>query len=274
MAAKTKDSALKERDRVHKAYKAVTAKLLSENRERLPAAAAFADWLATDPNPDDRHAAVMMMCHVLIEVDGMADPLPDEPPSTFQELRIATLTKPPKQTQTPKDSAVITLNIATPDDIARLPALLAALMAQFGQVGQVGPAPETNVSRFGPACAPVAVEAPKRARKLKAEMDVAAAPAAVIEESAVDVAEAPEPVEEVAIVVVAPVVVVQPEPAKTYTEKDVLAALQAFAKAPAKGSVKNVDIIKDILGGFGAKNLATIKPEDYAAVIAAVAVPA
>jgi hypothetical protein len=276
LTAKTKDAALKERDKVNKAYKAVTAQLLAENRIRLPAAAAFADWLATNPNPDDRHAAVMMINNTLIAVDGMEDPIPEDlhdlPPSTFHQLRAATLAK---KTTTPQptkkdNAAMITINIANHEDAARLPALLAAVMSQFGP--SCSPAPLSQAASSAvvnqiaaqadaAATAVLAAEPAKRTRKTKAEVEAPVVEAQPEPEAPV-VAE-PEPVVEEAAVA-------EPaEPAKTYTDKDVLAALQAFARTPG-----GVPKIKEILAGFGAANLATIKPEDYAAVIAAVAVPA
>lgn len=289
MTAKTKDAQLKERDRVHKAYKAVTAQLLAENRERLPAAAAFADWLATNPGPDDRHAAVMMINNTLIAVDGMEDPIPEDlhaiPPGTFHQLRVATLTKKTTQTAptaqpTKKDeAAMLTINISSAADAERLPALLAAVMAQFGAgIPSCSPA-EVKKDVFAPVFADTAVaqviepvaEEKKRTRKAKVEVE---APAPVVEvqpEPVVEAVAEPEPVVEAPVVAEPEPVVeeVAAEPAKTYTDKDVLAALQAFARTPG-----GVPKIKEILAGFGATNLNTIKPEDYAAVIEAVAVPA
>lgn len=279
-AAKTKDSALKERDKVHKAYKAVTAQLLAENRQRLPAAAAFADWLATDPGPDDRHAAVMMMCNVLIEVDGMADPMLDEPPSTFQELRTATLSKRPKQIQnttatpTPRDTAVITLNIATPDDAARLPALLASLLAQFGasaagqyHTGGFVTAPPTSIAvpyEHTASCVPVAaepaVEAPKRTRKAKPDAEVVAKEPIVVAE--------PEPAEvveeETGLTPYAePAPIIEEPAAAQYTLDDVRAALQTLARSPG-----GVPKLKPLLDPYGAtKSLSVLSVADYAAVI-------
>lgn len=301
MTAKTKDAALKERDKVNRAYKAVTAQLLAENRARLPAAAAFADWLATNPGPDDRHAAVMMINNTLIAVDGMEDPIPEDlhalPPSTFHQLRAATLAKkttptqpfqstPPMRGDTPEtltqppqkdDAAMITINIANHEDAARLPALLAAVMSQFGaSIPSCAPAePYEHVAKWATApqaeVAAPAAEPAKRTRKAKAEVEAPVVEAQPEPEAPV-VAE-PEPViEEVAAdePVVEEVAAEEPaEPAKTYTDKDVLAALQAFARTPG-----GVPKIKEILAGFGATNLASIKVEDYAAVIDAVAVPA
>jgi hypothetical protein len=292
-AAKTKDAAIKERDKVNKAYKAVTAQLLAENRAKLPAAAAFADWLATNPSPDDRHAAVMMINNTLIAVDGMEDPIPEDlhdlPPSTFHQLRAATLAKKTTSTQ-PKqkdDAAMITINIASHEDAARLPALLAAVMSQFGaSIPSCGPAPVAadpyeHVAKWAAATAPLADVKARllQSPEVKAEYDAITTQAAEpVEEKAKRTrkakaeAEAPvtaEPVIEAPVVAepatAEPVVEAQPveeEAAKTYTDKDVLAALQAFARTPG-----GVQKIKEILAGFGATNLASIKPEDYAAVI-------
>lgn len=286
MTAKTKDAQLKERDKVHKAYKAVTAQLLAENRERLPAAAAFADWLATNPGPDDRHAAVMMINNTLIAVDGMEDPIPDDlhaiPQSTFHQLRVATLTKKTTQIQPAKkeEAAMLTINIATAEDAARLPALLAAVMSQFGASIPTCSPVEVKRDVFAPVFADTAVAAPaaepaaepaKRTRKTKVEVEAPAPVAEVQPEPVVEAVAEPEPVVEAPVVAEPEPVIeeVAAEPAKSYTDKDVLAALQAFARTPG-----GVPKIKEILAGFGATHLNTIKPEDYAAVIAAVAVPA
>lgn len=313
-AAKTKDSALAERDRVHKAYKAVTAKILAENRERLPAAAAFADWLATDPSPDERHAAVMMMCNVLIAVDGMADPLPDEPPSTFHELRTATLTKHPKQIQnttaTKDNAAMLTINIASPEDAARLPALLASIMAQFGApVSQ--PVAVNDVSRFGHARSPApdiagylsaraaaesavkhhpddiagclsarAAEAPKRTRKPKVDaapvyehppaLKALIAAELVQPEPATD---EPPPVEE-ADVVEPPAIVEEPAAVEVAPPAKPLTENDVLSvlRAAAMRDKANVEKVKTILAGYGATNLKSLPAEHYAAVIAAVEV--
>lgn len=178
---------------------------------------------------------------------------------------------------------MLTITIANSEDAARLPALLASVLAQFGGTAPVTAAPYEHTASFVQEPAP-AVEAPaKRTRRTKAEMEAAAAP--VVEEvqpepvvvisagtEGLVVEEAPVVVEEVDVVE-PPVVeevaqVIVEEPAKAYTDKDVLAALQAFAKA-APG---NVPKITAIMESYGARKLVDLKPEHYAAVIAAVAV--
>jgi hypothetical protein len=283
----TKEARLKERDRVHKHYRAVTAKRHLEIRDRIPAAAAFADWLATNPNSDDRADAVTLLQVPLLELDGMADPLWDEPPSTYQALRDATLyNKPTKSTSanptTKKDTRTmitISINIADPSDAARIPALLASL-AQFGAAVPVTPVALTPVPQVvATEVAAIAIQATESAkrpgRRTKAEIEAAAAPVVEVQSEPVV-----EPVVEAPVVEVPPepVIEVQPEtvvvgepavPAKEYKADDVLEALKAFARTPG-----GVPKIKEILAQFDATNLATIKPADYAAVIAALAVPA
>jgi hypothetical protein len=290
LAAETKEARLKERDRVHKHYRAVTAKRHLEIRDRIPAAAAFADWLATNPNSDDRADAVTLLQVPLLELDGMADPLWDEPPSTYQALRDATLyNKPAKSTNSakkePRTMITISINIADPSDAARIPALLASL-AQFGAAVPVTPVALTPVPQVvatnqvvvATEAAAIAIQATESAkrpgRRAKAEIEAAAAPVVeaqpepvaepVVEAPVVEVQPEPEPVVEVQPVVEEPAV-----PAKEYKADDVLEALKAFARTPG-----GVPKIKEILAQFDATNLATIKPADYAAVIAALAVPA
>ncbi len=124
-----------EQDKLTRAYRVANARALTEIREQFPAVAAFADWLATDPSPDDRGRAIRLISETLNPIDGISDPLWDEPETTFRALLRLTVHTRPTVTPAAHNRSVsmldINIKISEPGDVVKVRELFAAFGAQF-----------------------------------------------------------------------------------------------------------------------------------------------
>ncbi|WP_207479523.1 hypothetical protein [Arenibaculum pallidiluteum] len=132
--SEAKAKRLGEKDKLSLHYRAAKKEDMARIREALPAAAAFADWLRGNPGADERADALHVIGEALIAVDGIADPLPDEPDSTWIAVRRLSSTRPVAAGRSEEGASVIELNIkiADPADVGKLPAIFAALGALSG----------------------------------------------------------------------------------------------------------------------------------------------
>lgn len=126
---RTKEGALDARDKLKATARRLRAEHRAEIAERIPAAAALADWLRTRPDQHARADALTLIGGALADIDGLDMPLPDTPAEEadiatgFSGYRAALSAGPAPAPLSPVPAtqgakpAMLTITITKPDDV-------------------------------------------------------------------------------------------------------------------------------------------------------------